>query len=274
MLCLAAVSRLALAIGLLSATALAAEREKLLVLDISVSAPELKATANNLAEQLLTELAKNDRFEVIGSSDVTLLLGLERQKQLLGCEETSASCLAELGGALGTQWLISGALTRAGSIYRIDLKVVDTRKARAINRVGRTVESQEELVLLAEKLAEELVAPLPAPPGAGVAIGRLMPWVSVGLGVVAAGGGVGLMASANAQAAALNQSKASLYWAELQAQGAPIQRQYWAGVALLGVGSAAVLGGLLCAWLGRDATSPPPVRLGVGPGIITVGGTL
>jgi TolB-like protein len=267
------VIRLFLALALASTSALAAERQKVLVLDISVSSPDLKATANNLVEQLLTELSRNGRFEVIGSSDVAMLLGLERQKQLLGCGEESASCLAELGGALGAPWMISGALTRAGMIYRLDLKLMDTRQVKALSRVGRTVESQEELLRLAGSLAEELVAPIPSPPSDAPAIGRVLPWVTVGLGAVTAGVGIGLMASASAQGAALNADKANLYWADLQARGASVQGTYTTGAVLLGVGAAALAGGLLWAWLASASDAPPPmVQVGIGPGGIAIGG--
>jgi hypothetical protein len=37
------------------------------------------------------------------------LLGLERQKQMLGCAEDSSNCLAELAGALGARFVLNGS---------------------------------------------------------------------------------------------------------------------------------------------------------------------
>ena len=39
-------------------------------------------------------------IRVMTSGEVAQVIGLERQKQLLGCSETGASCMAELAGAL------------------------------------------------------------------------------------------------------------------------------------------------------------------------------
>ncbi|MEW5743561.1 MAG: hypothetical protein AB1938_31910 [Myxococcota bacterium] len=237
------------------------EREKVLLMGLDVSAPELKGLAGTLAEQLLTELARNGQFEVIGASDVALVLGVERQRQLLGCAEESASCLAEIGGAMGAPWLVSGALTRAGALYRLDLKLVSTREARALARVGRTVSSHEELLSQLSELAAELLVPIAAK-ASPIRWRSILPWATMGIGVVTAGLGVGLMASAGSQAADLNAQKSMLYWSELQMKGASVQSLHWTGVALVGVGAAVAIGGLLWGLLGESQT---PVRVSVSP---------
>lgn len=250
-----------------AASSLAAEKEKLLVVDFELGAPELKQSATTLAEQLLTEFAKTGRFEVLGSSDVALMLGMERQKALLGCS-ADTSCLAELGGALGAPWMVSGALSRAGSVYRLDLKLLDTRKAKVQARVGRTVNSQEELVRLVSSMAAELLEPIqgassgPSP--------RLFPWVVLGVGVAAAGAGTGLMLGASADANALVASKSTTTWKVFEPQTRPIQGMHTAGIVLVGVGAAAAVGGLIWALVGSAA--PTPVQVAVGPGGVVVGG--
>lgn len=247
----------------------APDKPKLLVVDIAVSEPELQRSAATLVEQLLTEVASRKRFEVLGSSDVQLMLGMERQKQLVGCAE-AASCLAELGGALGAPWIIGGALTRADSLYRFDLKLVDSREGRVTARVGRTLDSKEALVRAVASMVDELLLPIAPSASDAVSVGRVLPWVTLGLGAVSTGIGTGLVISAGGQAQALDQSKPTLYWDDVVQRGGAIQTQHWAGVVMIGAGAAVMAAGVLWAILGAD--SPPAVKVALGPGQLLVGG--
>src|SRR5688572_25100721 len=105
----------------------AAEKEKLVVLDLIVADSASTAADSPLArmvltatEQMLTELSTSDRVSPIGRSDITALVGIEQQKQLLGCTEEATACLAEISGALGAPWLIAGTLSRVGHTLRVD----------------------------------------------------------------------------------------------------------------------------------------------------------
>lgn len=51
-------------------------------------------------------------FKVTTPADMRALLGLERQKQLLGCAESD--CIAEIAGALGVAALLVGDLGMVG----------------------------------------------------------------------------------------------------------------------------------------------------------------
>src|SRR5881398_1613253 len=90
------------------ATLAAPHKTKLAVLDVVDVAGNEAATARLVTQVLVGETPKLGKFEVISSSDVTQLLGFERQRQLLGCKEDS--CLAELGGALGVDYLVTSQL--------------------------------------------------------------------------------------------------------------------------------------------------------------------
>lgn len=121
--------------------------------------------AELLSEVALTEAAGMRRFEVIGRSDVAAILGLEKQKAMLGCAEDS-NCLAEIGGALGVQYMVVGSFGKIGSLFRLDLKLVDAKRARVLERFGRSVEGREETLVAATQagirtLLETIPAPLP-----------------------------------------------------------------------------------------------------------------
>jgi TolB-like protein len=116
--------------------------------------------ADLLSEVALTEAAGFDKLEIIGRSDIASMIGFEQQKKVLGCVEDS-SCLAEIGGALGVDYVLIGSLGRLGALYRVDLKVVDTKKARVLGRYGESVTGEEEkLVAAVQKGVRQLLTPV------------------------------------------------------------------------------------------------------------------
>lgn len=136
-----------------------AKRIRIAVLDVRpLAADERKAEL--LGEIALTEAASIHGLEVIGKSDINAVLGFEKQKQVIGCGDDS-TCLAEIGGALGVEYILVGSLGTIGDLFRLDLKLVDARKARVRSRAGVTVEGQEgKLVAAVQKAVRDLLTPL------------------------------------------------------------------------------------------------------------------
>ncbi len=84
----------------------------------SLAMPGLNAVnvSRNEAElygELLAQRLRSGGTTVLTARDLGVVLGVERQKQLLGCEESS--CVAELAGALGTDGVIIGDVGKLGS---------------------------------------------------------------------------------------------------------------------------------------------------------------
>jgi TolB-like protein len=164
-----------LAIGLLLPTLAAAapgaapppaKRMRIAVMEIRPLGTE-PHKAELLSEVALTESAATDKFEIIGRSDINSMIGFDQQKKILGCTDDS-NCLAEIGGALGVEYVMIGTLGKLGALYRVDMKLVDAKKARVAGRFGESVEgSEEKLVATVQrgvrKLLGALQADLPAP---------------------------------------------------------------------------------------------------------------
>src|SRR5206468_4107423 len=123
------VVRLGLVLCLASFTALGAERQKLVVMGLTSNGPGAEAGAAAIEEQLTTELGRDDRFEVIGRIEIAALLRIERQRRRLGCSEDSATCLAELSGALGAPFVVSRQLAHVDGSFRLHVKVIDNARA-------------------------------------------------------------------------------------------------------------------------------------------------
>ena len=134
---------LTLLVVMLATAAPSPHKIKLAVLDTEDVSGTEAPRARLLTQVLVGELPKQGRFEVISSAEIKNVLGFERQKQLLGCSEDS-QCLAELGGALGVDYLISGQLGRLGKRYRLDLRLIDARRSRVVASEGDFLEGGED----------------------------------------------------------------------------------------------------------------------------------
>jgi TolB-like protein len=239
-----------------------AKRPRVAVMEVKVLYGDAQAEAL-LSEVALTEAATFKSIDTIGRSDVQSLLGLERQRQLLGCTE-DAACLAELGGALGVDYLLVGTVGRLGSLLRLDLKLVDGRKARVIGRVGTSLEARDERLIEATQsgvraLLRQLTPEEPPARPAGPS--RLAAWITLGAGAAILGAGIasGLQASSgygSLEAARGTPGYAALY----DSRTAEIHRQALAADVLVPVGAATLAVGGWLWWRSRPA---PPVQLQV-----------
>jgi len=190
------------------------QRAKVAVIALSTGEGVSEKTAGMIEEALLNALHRTGRFTVVGRSDVASLIGFERQKQLAGCSE-SASCAAEIAGALGVPYVGSASLGRIGPFTLVSLKIIRVADARVAARCEERVKSDAELPDALDRIASSAVegceaegcfvvprtaAPAPsavpaaalAPPPASPAPARrwrAWTWGLAGAGVLAAAGG-------------------------------------------------------------------------------------
>lgn len=171
------IAALSLAV-LLHTAAGAAEKPRLVVMELTPGSGVDAAAAAPLTDAIASEAVARGFFEVLSTRDVQTLLGLERQRQLLGCsEEAAQSCLAELSGALGARFVLSGSLARLGSTWQLSLTTLDSQRAQPIGRSTRLAKSLDELrVGLPWAVAEATATPMPPPPS------RVVPVTLLGVG--------------------------------------------------------------------------------------------
>ncbi len=167
-------------------TAAPAERSKLAVLALTSAGEVDPGVARSLTDLVTAEIDARGYFDPISSSEIETMLGAERQRQLLGCGEDSTSCLAELTGALGAQYMMTGSLAKVGGVFQINLQVVDTRNARTLGRSSKLARDFESLRMqVPYAVAEACGTPLPPPPS------RVLPYTMIATGAAAVmGGGV------------------------------------------------------------------------------------
>ena len=126
------------------------------VFDLAPSGVEA-ATATNLTQILSAELKKIEGARVIGRDDIKAMLDLEADKQLLGCADDT-SCLAEIGAALGVQYLVAGHVGRIAETYLVSLRLIDPNTVSVVNRITESFVGPEDQLVGAVRFgARDLV---------------------------------------------------------------------------------------------------------------------
>lgn len=100
--------------------------------------PEIAAILDDL---LITELTLKHGAQVIGSGDIEAMLNLEEQKDTLGCDEVT--CAAQIAGALGAGYLVTGSLSRLGDSLIVQLSLIDSKAIRVAARAKSSVPYEE-----------------------------------------------------------------------------------------------------------------------------------
>lgn len=107
--------------------------------------------AEHLAQQLSDEGA-----EVISSQDLAVMLGLERQRQLLGC--SGKKCTRALTDAIDVDALVTGDVAQLpNNRFQLNLRMLDTTKGARVKTYNRRVVGFEALLDEMEKAARQLV---------------------------------------------------------------------------------------------------------------------
>jgi len=158
-----AAAWLGIVLVLTSASASAAEdaRRKIAVLGLKGGPGIQQSVADVITETLVAGIQTRPGLKVISTQDIETALRFEQKKQLLGCAD-SAQCLAEIGGSLGVEWIVSGTLAKIGSSVVFNAQVVDIRTGAVVQRYSSRLKGGTEESFL--DAAEEAVAKLfPAP---------------------------------------------------------------------------------------------------------------
>jgi TolB-like protein len=120
---------------------IAAKPTKIAVLDLAAyGAPQ--ELADNLTQLLALELKRFEKLSVISRDEVKAMIQYETEKQIATCK-SDVACLIEIGGALGVEYLVSGAIGKLEDTYVLNLKMMDIQKAEVTTRVSETYRGPE-----------------------------------------------------------------------------------------------------------------------------------
>jgi len=94
-------------------------------------------------------------FKSISSQDIQQMLQYEANKQLAGCDD--ATCLAEIGGALGADYLVTGNVSLVNELYVVQLQLTNIKQARVEQRVSRELKGAQEQLFAEVRTATKLL---------------------------------------------------------------------------------------------------------------------
>lgn len=222
------------------------------------------------AARFALELQGATGMPVVTPEEMSAVIGLERQRALLGCPEES-SCLAELAGGLGADVLVLGTIARVGESWALTVKLVNAKDGKVVAaRSGQVAREDEVLGWLSETARQtgaavreryEVSSGAGTPRRSGFSR-RVALIPAVGAGVLAVAGGV-LLGVAHGSVSAVAAGDGSISdtpTLDARLQGATSLQTAWA-VMVAWRGSVARRG-----WRRRTAccwwASPAPARSG------------
>ena len=128
--------------GLSTLTPVAAEELiKIAVMDLKAKQGVNPQVTSSLTDLICTQIANIGTHEVIGRDDMQAMLEHIADKQLLECDDTK--CLAQVGGALGVEQLLSGNIGMIGTTYLINMKLIDIDNAKVLKRISKEYAGNE-----------------------------------------------------------------------------------------------------------------------------------
>ena len=122
-------------------------RVKIAVLDLQARGVD-QALVQSAGTLIASELNKLEVFKVISREDIRNMLSFEKDKQGLGCEANEA-CLAEIGGALGVEYIIAGSLAKIGDTMVLSLALNNTKTAAVENRISENISGKGDALIAA-----------------------------------------------------------------------------------------------------------------------------
>jgi N-acetylneuraminic acid mutarotase/TolB-like protein len=145
-------------------------KPKVAVLRLSAGGGIDANTADVVTDALVTSMQEWLNQPVITNRDVEAAIGFEKQKQMVGCTQ-DAACMAEIGGALGVERIVTGSIAKLEGTLIFSAQVMDVRTA--------VVERRYQARLRSASLDALLEA-------ADTAVAKLFPQKALGPGVASA----------------------------------------------------------------------------------------
>lgn len=197
-------------------------------------------------DHLIQELA-GQGLKVMSGRDIAALLGMERQKQLVGCDQNS--CAMELANALGVDAVLLGSLARLDGMLIADLRVLESRSGKRLAAQSVRARSDSEFLTQLDALARQLVKQLSPEPTVSAGPTRWPGFVVTGLGVAAGVTSVLFATQADAQRRQLDPSTPGMISLTDAATARENGKTFQSLAVAFGVGSGvAILAGALLAW--------------------------
>ncbi|HUI90929.1 MAG TPA: hypothetical protein VLX68_01665 [Chitinivibrionales bacterium] len=141
------------------------KKETVAIMTLKGGAGVTKDEAELISDRLRVEFFKTGMVDVMEREQMSEILKEQGFQQTGAC--TNESCLIEMGQILGVQKLVSGSLGKVGSMFMLNLRLIDIKTAKISRTVSDDVKGDlEDMVGRLPKLAQELCRQEPPPKSA------------------------------------------------------------------------------------------------------------
>jgi TolB-like protein len=132
------------------------------VLSLEANNEAAAEAAPGIASLIASRLAEAPQLKVLTQRDIEAILGVERQRQLMGKDVacSQVECLEELSTLTGARYMVTGRLDRFGDKYLLTVSLLDTAKGRSLAKPRAEASSPDELPQIADAIGEQLLAEL------------------------------------------------------------------------------------------------------------------
>ncbi len=200
---------------------------------------------------------KSADLTVTTPADIQSLLGIERQKQLLGCDEDSTSCAAELAAALGVDGVVRGSIGLIEGTWFVNFTVIALPQGAELASFTASTSSEKELIATlgraAQRLREAVLERLrPELTGGQTSSRRVLAAVPLGVGLVTGIIGAALLGTSESKAGALQRKDAAAVSTPAEEFAASVKRDRLVGQLLIGAAAVAIVAAAVVFFLLAD----------------------
>jgi len=149
------------------------QTRRILVWQLEAKSGVSAGDVDSLSGYLTSQVAKNSSGQVLSEADIQTVLKGEEVRQRCGADQDTASCMAEVGNALGVDEAVAGDLGKVGGIWILNLRRIDVRRVNVLKRCSRQVKGDnitpmvEALPGAVAELFDHDTAVVPAIAGSG-----------------------------------------------------------------------------------------------------------
>lgn len=244
-----------------------------------VVAPEWNAV--NVKKELVTfygdvlaDALRKQGLQVMTAQEIATLLGMERQRELLGCNSEASSCMTELANALGCDATLMVNLARFDDGgFRGIAKVISSKTGEPLSSAQLDSTSERRLLDSLEAAAKVLAAPfkVAAPQvvdAAGAQNATRFWWVPGAVGLASGAAGAAMLVAANGEYQRLLEPQRFASAQDTANTGKALQTGGWVAA---GVGAGLVVTGVVMLVLPKHDVVPTAV-VTPGGGAVGLGG--
>lgn len=132
----------------------------------SVAAPafslvRIDPSEGGFFEQHLAQALIGQGVKVTTRKEIEAVLGIERNRALLGCSTDSESCMTEIGASLGADAVLIGDIGKFGSRIQLNFKLVSSRTSAVLVAYSGQASPGEEVLSRLDEAAVILAGAIP-----------------------------------------------------------------------------------------------------------------